>query len=187
MGLSNRKFAALAGVTESAVRKAKLERIAGAVLADGTIDADLALKLWGKNTDPSKQRKDPPPASSTSKVDATAAPDAGNLKPASGPDVSIARAALVIEKAKREQIKRKKDEGSVIERRPSLAKVQTLARDIRNSFMGFPDKYHAQIASEIEVDPVTGKVDVYSVYAALAKYQRKHLEDQVAKIQDDIL
>jgi len=75
----------------------------------------------------------------------------------------------------------------VLERQPSLAKVQTLARDLRDGFMGFPDKYHAQIAAEIEIDPVTGKVDVYSVYAALTKYQREHLEKQVDKIRDDIL
>lgn len=185
MGLSNRKFAELAGVSESAVRKARQDRIVGAILPDGTIDPGRALELWGKNTDPSKQRQPAPPSPQSSGTLPDKS-DASGLK-GSGPDTNIARAVLIAEKAMREKIKRKKEEGSSLERAPSLAKVQTLARDLRDSFMGFPDKYHAQIAAEIEVDPVTGKVDVYSVYAALTKYQRDHLEKQVDKIKDDIL
>lgn len=181
MGLSNRKFAELAGVSESAVRKARQERIAGAVLPDGTIDPDRALQLWGKNTDPSMQRLPTPPSSGK----ATDTTDA-SLKQASGPDVSIARAALIIEKAKREQIKRKREENSTVERLPTAALVQTLAREFRDGFMGFPDKYHAQIASELVVDPDTLQVDPHSMYEALAKYQRLHLTTVIDKIKVEV-
>jgi len=53
--------------------------------------------------------------------------------------------------------------------------------------MGFPDKYYSQIAAEIVVDPVTLQVDPHSVYEAIAKFQRKHLETQIDKIRSDVL
>jgi hypothetical protein len=157
MGLSNRKFADLAGVSESAVRKARTERIVGAILPDGTLDPDKALALWGRNTDPSMQRKLAP----ITDVADTLEPTPIHTTASGG--TAKARDLLIVEKALRERIKRKKDEESVIERAPTAAMVQTLAREFRDGFMGFPDKYHSQIAAELDVDPETGKVDAHSV------------------------
>ncbi len=61
LGLSRRAYAKRRGVTDKAVRKAigsaqMHGRIWEAVLPDGTIDADLADRLWEGRTDPSQRR-----------------------------------------------------------------------------------------------------------------------------------
>jgi hypothetical protein len=57
IGLSQRAYARRRGCDPSAVRKAiKTERIAAAVLPDGTINPDHADRLWEANTDPNQRR-----------------------------------------------------------------------------------------------------------------------------------
>lgn len=56
MGLSRRQYGDRRGVSEKAVRKALKDRIAGALLPDDTIDADLADQLWEQNTRVSQRR-----------------------------------------------------------------------------------------------------------------------------------
>lgn len=54
-GLSRRAYALRRGVTEGAVRAAiRSGRIT--VLADGTIDPEIAERQWGEHTDPSKPK-----------------------------------------------------------------------------------------------------------------------------------
>lgn len=183
MGLSNRKFAALAGVSEGAVRKARADRIASAILADGTIDPDRALALWGKHTDPAKQRKASPPAADTSAMDE---PAVEGPTPKADGNMNKARSMLTAEKALRERIKRKKDELSVIDRSATIAATQTLAREFRDGLLGFPDMHYAQMASELLVDPVTGKVDPHSMYEVLSAHLRKHLEKSIEKIKVEV-
>ena len=55
-GLSRLEYATRRGVSEKAVRKALKDRIADALLPDGTIDPDLADRLWEENTRVSQRR-----------------------------------------------------------------------------------------------------------------------------------
>src|SRR5690554_5762194 len=112
-GISNRALAKLSGDSEGAGRRARAARSAGAILPDGKIDAARAQAMWKGNTDPAKQRK--APAADVSMPDEPIAP-AGPADNKGGAQMNVARAMLTIEKARREKIKRQKDEGSAIDR-----------------------------------------------------------------------
>lgn len=186
-GASNRGLAAILGISEGAVRKARAGRLKGAVLPDGTLDVEKAKRLYAGNTDPLKQRdrpqlRTPPPAA--------AAPDPGpgsgpaiEVPPApasANPDVNKARAFKIFEEAKITQIKRRKLEGTAIEKAPTKALVQTLARTYRDGLFGFADKSHAQMAAELGVDP-------FKLYSVLDAAMRRYVEGTIDRIKAEII
>lgn len=104
MGLSRREYAKRRGVTDKAVRKALLSRIAAALLPDDTIDADLADSLWEGNTKVSQRRgkeAERARASMAAASDPTSAPepaakvreDADRSAPGSAPVDNVVRMA----------------------------------------------------------------------------------------------
>lgn len=179
-GVSGRQLASILGLSEGAVRKAKATRLKGALLPDGSFDVDRARALYATNTDPSMQRTRPSTHTAVSGHAVDAAPNAIPPSVPAGPDYNRARTFLVLENAKIAQVKRKKAEGSSIEKAPTEALVQTLARTFRDAQLGFTDKHYSQIASELGVDP-------FRCYEVLEKYQRLYVEHHIARIKTEVM
>lgn len=181
--VSGGELAKALNISEGAVRKLKASRLQGAMLADGRFDLDRAKALYAANVDPAMQRDRPArPAAAAASSSGNADADAGpGLPTAGGPDQNKARAILTTEKAIRERIKRKKDEGNSIERGPALTLVQTLARTFRDGILGFTDKHYTEIAAELGVE------DVFLVYQVLDKYQRRYIEKTLDAIKTQVL
>lgn len=146
-GVSNRALAPILGISESAVCKARTGRLKGAVLPDGTLDIEKAKWLYAGNTDPTKQRDRPVqgtrPAAAPALPDTDPAPAPAPLggRPEAGSvDLQKARAFQIFENAKITQIKRRKLEGTAIERGPTKALVQTLARTTETASSGSPTR-----------------------------------------------
>lgn len=179
--VSGRELAKALGVSEGAVRKLKGTRLAGAMSADGRFDLDRAKALYAANVDPAMQRDKPSRAAPAAAAGADAVDAGPGLPTTGGPDQNKARAILTTEKAIRERIKRKKDEGNSIDRGPASTLVQTLARTLRDGILGFTDKHYAEIASELGIE------DVFRVYQVLDKYQRRYVEKTLEAIKVDVL
>lgn len=177
-GVSGRKVGEALGISEGAVRKLKASRLKEAMYADGSFDLAKAKAAYARNVDPAMQR-DRPAAAAPSSDSSVGDADAGTALPSKGPDQNKARAVWTTEKALRERIKRRKDEGAVIEREKTLTLVQTLARSFRDGLLGFTDKHHTQIASELGVD-------AHLVYQVLDRHLLKYLARAVDKIEVDL-
>ena len=121
---------------------------------------------------PEPYRADPEPAPAP--APSGGRQDTGSL------DVNKARAFQILESAKITQIKRRKLEGTAIERGPTKALVQTLARTYRDGLFGFADKSHAQMAAELGVDP-------FKLYSVLDAAMRRYIEGTIDRIKSDII
>lgn len=165
-GVSGRELAKALGVSEGAVRKLKGGRLAGALLKDGTFDLDRAKALYA-DVNPAMRRERPasaPAAGVVSQNGDTGLPDAGAALPAGGASQEgKARAVLITEKALRERIRRRKDEGTSIDKPATETAVQTMARLFRDSALLMTDKYYTQIAAEL------GYEDTFRLYQVLDK------------------
>ncbi|WP_210168835.1 hypothetical protein [Methylobacterium sp. Leaf100] len=159
------------------MRKLKDTRLVGAKLPGGLFDPDKAKALYSANVDRAMQRERPGAQTAVAAHASDAEPSASMPAPAAaGPDVTKARAFWTFEKAKREQIKRKKDEASSIERAPTLALVTTLARAFRDGLFGFIDRHYAEMAAELGVDP-------HVLYEVLTRYLRRYVETSIDRIK----
>lgn len=176
-GVSGRQLATILNISEAAVRKAKGTRLAGAVLPDGSFDVEKAKSLYVRNTDPAMQRDRPVAAPRDPGVVPS---DATPVSTGPGTDINKVKTAHLVEKYRREKIKREKDEGASLVKAPSIGLVQTLARSFRDGSLQFTDKFYAQIAAEL------GIADSFRVYEVLDKYQRKHVAAHLDTIKTDI-
>ncbi|KQO85930.1 hypothetical protein [Methylobacterium sp. Leaf91] len=180
-GVSGRALAKLLGISEGAVRKIRDTRLAGAKLPGGLFDPERARALYASNVDKAMQRERPSTNTAVSSPAPAAGPAAVMGRPeVAGPDVNKARAAWTMEKARREQIKRKVDEKSVIERAPAVTLVQALAREFREGLFRFPDKHAATMAAELGVDE-------HALYECLQKHFRAYLEKDIARVKAEVL
>lgn len=185
-GISGRKLAEELGISEGAVRKARATRLKGAVLPDGTYDLEKAKALYARNTDPAMQRpraSAPPPVASAPAGDSPV-PEAGRptAAPAANADYGKVRTALTYEQVLIAQVKRKKAQGTAIERVPTLTAAQTLSRMFRDGALGFTDKYHTQIAAELGLQDHTD-----TVYEVLNRYMRLYVQSHIAKVKNELL
>ncbi len=184
MGLSVRAYARHRGVSHVAVMKAvKAGRIPQE--ADGTIDSAKADAAWDAQTDPA--RKAPPPApekAASISIPPPSAPSAAPLPlpqrdalPATGTNFTQARTAHEVAKAQkaRIQVQRLKDE--VIDRANALALVFKLARQERDSWVGWPARVAGMMAAEIGIDP-------HVMQTLLEAHVRSHLAE-LADIKPD--
>lgn len=206
MGLSRRKYAEYRGVSESAVRKAIASgRIT--TMDDGTINPATADLEWDAQTDPAKQRGKHAQAAgkrssaSTARAQAALRPvpkaaldsvndtlrEAGET-PLAGPDapaadageVSYAKAKMANEviKAQTAKVRLQKMKGELVDRTRATAMVYDQARQLRDSFMGWPPRVAANMAAELGVE-------AHTVEAVLDKYLREHLA-QMAQVKLDL-
>jgi len=192
MGISRRKFAALRGVSEAAVRAAIASgRIT--VESDNTIDPVKAMEQWDRQTDPAKQRgphanamrvetqagtarastAKPVPKAAIDAMSATLEESGADPTPnAPAGEVSFLRARMANEvlKAQTARVRLEKMKEELVDRAKATATVFDLARRERDAWLNWPPRVAANMAAEIGVD-------AHALEQALDKYLRAHLAD----------
>ena len=157
-GLSERQYAARAGLSRGAVQMAKA---AGrlALHADGSIDAVASDALRAGATDPSKTRKAPQPilkpvpeaavsaVGETLREQGLAAPPVG-----SGTTFLQAKTANEVLKAQERRIRLQKLKGELIDRARAEALMFRLAREERDAWVTWPARVAALMASELTAE-----------------------------------
>jgi hypothetical protein len=154
-GMSERAFAAHAGLSRGAIQKAKA---AGrlALFGDGSIDAAASDKKRAANTDPSKQR-------GTAKAKLKPVPDAafsavgetlreqGMRPPATGGNTTFlqAKTANEVLKTQERRLKLQKMKGELVDKARATALVFRLAREERDAWINWPARAAALMAAEL--------------------------------------
>ena len=191
MGVSRRAYARHRGVAENAVRKA----IASGRIElepDGTIDVAKADQAWTRRTDPAQQRpprrdkESAPTAAPAAEPRSSAEPtkpvpaaaveavrdtlrEAGE-PPSAGMNYVTARTANEVIKAQERRLRLGKLKGELIDRAKATMTVFTLARRERDSWVQWPARVAALIASELGVD-------AHLTETVLDKHVRQHLAE----------
>ena len=179
-GMSERDYAARAGLSRGAIQKAK---IAGrlALHPDRSIDADASDTRRAAATDPSKQRGAPALASSPPKLKPV--PNAalsavgdtlrenGLPPPTSGGATFLrAKTANEVLKSEERRLKLQKLKGELVDRARAEALVFRLARETRDAWVNWPARAAALIAAELGTDPAT-------MQKVLEAHVRAHLDE----------
>ncbi len=141
-GIAVFAFARKMGVGDTAVRsRIRSGRLAAAVHPDGSLDEELATRLWIENVDLARRRKVlTPPADQKARIaeDAEEAGDAYALK------IERMRVALDTERLKLEQLR-----GTAIDRDEARKAVRAFARAWRDLVLNFPSRNGAAIAAKV--------------------------------------
>jgi hypothetical protein len=174
-GMSERQYAAHAGVSRGAVQKA---RAAGRLVLfpDGSIDARASDIRRASTTDPSKQhvrsgrasRLKPVPEAALGAVRETlkeqGLPAGGNVT------FVQARTAHEIAKAHLARLKLQEHRGELVDRARATALVFRLAREERDAWLNWPARVAALMAAELGID-------AHSVQKVIEAHVRGHLEE----------
>ncbi len=185
-GMSERDYAARAGLSRGAIQKAKL---AGRLVLhpDGSIDADASDIRRAAATDPSKQRgsrsaeRSSVAAAMQPKLKAvpTAAVAAvgdtlrenGLPSPSGGGATFLqAKTANEVLKSQERRLKLQKLKGELVDRARAEALVFRLARETRDAWVNWPARAAALIAAELGADPAM-------MQKVLEAHVRAHLDD----------
>lgn len=181
-GMSERDYAARAGLSRGAIQKAKL---AGRLVLhpDGSIDAAASDARRAAATDPSKQRGSRAPERL-----ATAAP---KLKPVPNAAVAAvgdtlrenglpsssggatflqAKTANEVLKSQERRLKLQKLKGELVDRARAEALIFRLARETRDAWVNWPARAAALIAAEMGIDPAM-------MQKVLEAHIRAHLDE----------
>ena len=193
-GMSEREYAARAGLSRGAIQKAKA---AGRLVlhADGSIDADASDARRAAVTDPSKQR----PASRTP-TRTSASASAPKLKPVpnaalaavgdtlrenglpppatGGATFLQAKTANEVLKSQERRLKLQKLKGELVDRARAEALVFRLARETRDAWVNWPARAAALIAAELGLEPA-------AMQKVLEAHVRAHL-DELAEVRLDL-
>jgi hypothetical protein len=158
MGLSIRAYARRRGVSHVAVLRAiKQGRVP--VEPDGTIDAAKADASWERSTDPGRAKSKP--KASTAKLRPVGEAALGSVRetlkeqglPAGGSVTFVqARTAHEIAKAHLARLRLQRMKGELVDRARATALVFRLAREERDSWLNWPARVSALIASELGVE-----------------------------------
>lgn len=182
-GMSERDYAARAGLSRGAIQKAKL---AGRLVLhpDGSIDADASDARRAAATDPSKQRGASPLTSAPPKLKPV--PNAAlsavgdtlrenGLPPpnAGGATFLQAKTANEVLKSQERRLKLQKLKGELVDRARAEALVFRLARQERDAWVNWPARAAALIAAELGLEPAT-------MQKVLEAHVRAHLDDLAA-------
>ncbi len=154
-GMSERAYAAHAGLSRGAIQKAKA---AGRLVlfADGSIDAGASDRKRAAMTDPSKQRGTakaklkPVPDAALSAVGETLR-EQGLSAPATGGNTTFlqAKTANEVLKAQERRLKLQKMKGELVDKAHAKALVFRLAREERDAWVNWPARVAALIAAEL--------------------------------------
>jgi len=183
-GMSERDYAARAGLSRGAIQKAKT---AGRLVLhhDGSIDADASDARRAAATDPSKQRgaraqeRSPSAATPRMKPVSTAAVAAvgdtlreHGLPPPSGGGATFlqAKTANEVLKSQERRLKLMKLKGELVDRARAEALVFRLARETRDAWVNWPARAAALIAAELGLDPA-------AMQKVLEAHVRAHLDE----------
>jgi hypothetical protein len=181
-GLSERQYAAHAGVSRGAVQKA---RGAGRLVLfpDGSIDARASDIRRAAATDPSKQRVRPGQSQRFKPVPQAAL---GSVRetlkeqglPAGGSVTFVqARTAHEIAKAHLARLKLQERRGELIDRARATALVFRLAREERDAWLNWPARVAALIAADLGVE-------AHAVQKLIEAHVRGHL-GELAEVKPD--
>jgi hypothetical protein len=185
-GMSEREYAARAGLSRGAIQKAKA---AGRLVLhpDGSIDAEASDARRTGATDPSKQRN--------ATAATTSAPVQSKLKPVPNAAISAvgdtlrenglpppatggatflqAKTANEVLKSQERRLKLQKLKGELVDRARAEALVFRLARQERDAWVNWPARAAALIAAELGLEPAT-------MQKVLETHVRAHLDDLAA-------
>ena len=158
-GMSERDYAARAGLSRGAIQKAKA---AGRLVlhADGSIDANASDVRRAAATDPSKQRQEPPKLKPVPSAAVAAVGDTlreSGLAPPSGGGATFlqAKTANEVLKSQERRLKLQKLKGELVDRARAEALAFRLARETRDAWVNWPARAAALIAAELGLDPAT--------------------------------
>ena len=181
-GMSERQYAAHAGLSRGAIQKAKATgRLV--LLPDGSIDAPASDARRAETTDPSKTRKAPTPRLKPVPETAVAAVgdtlrEQGLSAPAIGGATTFlqARTANEVLKAQERRIRLQKLKGELIERDRASALVFRLAREERDAWVNWPARAAALMAAELTA-ALGGGIEVET--ALMQKVLEAHVRAQL--------
>jgi hypothetical protein len=183
-GMSEREYAARAGLSRGAIQKAKT---AGRLVLhpDGSIDVAASDARRAAATDPSKQHgarereRSPAPAAPKLKpVPFAAVAAVGDtlrehgLAPPSGGGATFlqAKTANEVLKSQERRLKLQKLKGELVDRARAEALVFRLARETRDAWVNWPARAAALIAAELGLDPAP-------MQKVLEAHVRAHLDE----------
>jgi hypothetical protein len=183
LGMSERQYAAHAGISRGAVQKA---RTSGRLVlhADGSINAAASHARRAQATDPAMQRRRhapplrPVPEAAVGAVSATlreqglsapaAAGGMGASADAKGVTYLQARTANEVLKAQERRIRLQKLKGELVDRARATAVVFRLARQERDAWAGWPARIAAMIAADLGIS-------AHRMQTVLEAHVRQHL------------
>jgi hypothetical protein len=173
-GLSERQYAAHAGLSRGAVQKAKASgRLE--MFPDGSIDAAASDARRAATTDPSKShRKSSRPAAVSAPPEAASSVretlKEGGFSP--GPRLSYfeARTAHEIAKAHLARLRLQERRGELVDRARAVGLVFRLAREERDAWLTWPARCASLIAAELGVDD-------HELQTLLEHHVRRHLDE----------
>ena len=209
-GLSERAYAARAGLSRGAIQKAKA---AGRLVlhADGSIDAAASDRRRAGATDPSKTRAGgergapaadtprrtparglkPVPEAAVSAVGDTLK-EQGLAAPATGGGTTFlqAKTANEVLKAQERRIRLSRLKGELIDRARALALVFRLAREERDVWVNWPARVAALMAADLSASCSEASGQEFVVEpAAMQKVLERHVRsqlDELAEIRPDL-
>jgi hypothetical protein len=174
LGLSEREYAAHAGVSRGAVQKA---RASGRLVlhADGSIDAAASDARRGHATDPSMQRGHhspglrPVPEAAVGAVAETLREQGLPAPQAAGGMTYLqARTANEVLKAQERKMRLQKLKGELVDRARATAMVFRLARQERDAWAGWPARVAAMMAADLGIG-------AHAMQTVLESHVRQHL------------
>jgi len=174
-GMSEREYAAHAGVSRGAVQKA---RASGRLVlhADGSIDATASDARRAQATDPAMQRGQraslrPVPEAAVGAVTETLR-EQGLPAPvaAGGMTYLQARTANEVLKAQERRIRLQKLKGELVDRARATALVFRLARQERDAWAGWPARVAAMMAADLGIG-------AHAMQTVLESHVRQHLTE----------
>jgi len=187
-GLSERKYAAHAGLSRGAIQKAKT---AGRLVlhADGSIDAVASDRKRAAMTDPSKQRSTvktklkPVPEAALSAVGETLR-EQGLSAPATGGNTTFlqAKTANEVLKAQERRLKLQKMKGELVDKVRATTLVFRLAREERDAWINWPARAAALMAAELSTALSAGGQDVTLETSLMQKTLETHVRAQLEEL-----
>jgi hypothetical protein len=175
-GMSERDYAAHAGLSRGAIQKSKA---AGRLVlhADGSIDAEASEARRAVATDPSKSRPAAPAAAISAVGDTLR--ENGLPPPGTGGATFLpAKTANEVLKSQERRLKLQKLKGELVDRARAEALVFRLARETRDAWVNWPARAAALIAAEVGLDPA-------AMQKVLEAHVRAHL-DELAEARLDL-
>ena len=187
-GLSERKYAAHAGLSRGANQKAKA---AGRLVlhADGSIDAAASDRKRAAMTDPSKQRGTakaklkPVPEAALSAVGQTLR-EQGMRAPTTGGNTTFlqAKTANEVLKTQERRLKLQKMKGELVDKARAKALVFRLAREERDAWINWPARAAALMAAELSAALSENGQDITLETSLMQKILEAHVRAQLEEL-----
>lgn len=179
-GLSERQYAAHAGLSRGAIQKA---RLAGRLVLfeDGSINVAASDTRRAATTDPSKQRPVPgatrlkpvPDAALSAVSDTLRESGLATIPSGGGTTFLQAKTANEVLKAQERRLRLQKMSNELIDRAGATALVFRLAREERDTWVNWPARVAALVAAEIGVE-------AHPMQKVLETHVRAHLAELAA-------